>query len=94
MVRVDTWRVRCWGDEFTVGVPTSAEALSKVLLGLDAHDSGGAGYSTLASLSIPKCGNPSVFQEFGMCTERVCLLSLCCFSFIVMMMSLHLGSGP
>ena len=37
---------------------------------------------------------PSVFQEFGMCTERVCLLSLCCFSFIFMMMSLHLGSGP
>ena len=35
-----------------------------------------------------------VEQEFGMCTERVCLLSLCCFSFIVMMMSLHLGSGP
>ena len=29
-----------------------------------------------------------------MCTERVCLLSLCRFSFIVMMMSLHLGSGP
>ena len=40
------------------------------------------------------CGTPKVFQEFGMCTERVCLLSLCCFSFIVMMMSLHLGSGP
>ena len=39
------------------------------------------------------CGTSSVFQEFGMCTERVCLLSLCCFSFIVMMMSLHLGSG-
>ena len=40
------------------------------------------------------CGPPSVFQEFGMCTERVCLLSLCCVSFIVMMVSLHLGSGP
>ena len=27
----------------------------------------------------PGCGTPSVFQEFGMSTERVCLLSLCCF---------------
>ena len=43
---------------------------------------------------IGACGNPSVFQEFGMCTEHVCLLSLCCFSFIVLMMSLHLGSKP
>ena len=24
---------------------------------------------------IGACGNPSVFQEFVMCTERVCLLS-------------------
>ena len=37
---------------------------------------------------------PQCFKSFGMCTERVCLLSFCCFSFIVMMMSLHLGSGP
>ena len=33
------------------------------------------------------------FKSFGMCVERVCLLSPFCFSF-VMMMSLHLDSGP
>ena len=38
-------------------LPTSAEASSKVLLGLDACDSG-TGSSTLASLSIPKLSLP------------------------------------
>ena len=36
--------------------------------------------STELCVKMATCGNPSVFQEFGMCTERVCLLSLCCFS--------------
>ena len=50
------WRVRCW-EMSTVGVPTSAQALSKVLRGLDAYDSG-AGSSTSASFSIPKLSLP------------------------------------
>ena len=53
----------------TVGVPTSAEPLSKVLRGLDAYDSG-AGSSTLASLSCPKLSLP--VDATGAC----CLLSM------------------
>ena len=57
------------GDLTTVGVPTSAEAFSKVLRGLDAHDSG-AGSSTLASIRIPKPSLP--VDATGAC----CLLSV------------------
>ena len=52
-----------------VGMPTSAEALSKVSRGLDAFDSG-AGSSTLASLSFPKLSLP--VDATGAC----CLLSV------------------
>ena len=44
-------------DVSTVGVPTFADALSKVLRGLDAYNSG-AGSSTLASISISKLSLP------------------------------------
>ena len=69
MARVDT--LACWmlGNLSTVGVPTSAEALSKVTRGLDAHDSG-AGSSTLASLNIPKLS--LAVDATGAC----CLLSV------------------
>ena len=52
MARVDNLACAMLGEISIVGVPASAEALSKVLRGLDACDSG-AGSSTLASLSIP-----------------------------------------
>ena len=41
VARVDTLACSMLGELSTVGVPTSAEALSKVLQGLDAYDSGG-----------------------------------------------------
>ena len=50
VARADTPACSMLGDVSTVGVPTSAEALSKVLRGLDACDRG-AGSSTLAFLS-------------------------------------------
>ena len=57
VARADTPTCSMLGDVSTVGVPTSAEALSKVLRGLDAYDRG-AGSSTLASLSISKVSLP------------------------------------
>ena len=57
VARVDSLACSMLVDVSTVGVPTSAEALSKVLRGLDACDSG-AGSSTSASLSKPKLSLP------------------------------------
>ena len=68
MARVDSPACAMLGDISIVGVPTSAEALSKVLRGLDAYDSG-AGSSTLASLSIPKLSPVDA-------TDACCLLSV------------------
>ena len=69
VARVDTLSCSMLGDVSTVGVPTSAEALTKVLRGLDACDSG-AGSSTSASLSTPKLSLPVV------ATGACCLLSV------------------
>ena len=57
VARVDTLACSTVGDLPTVGVPTSAEAFSKVLRGLDPYDSD-AGSSTLAPLRIPKLSLP------------------------------------
>ena len=69
VARVDNQACAMLGEISIVGVPTSAEALSKVLRGLDAYDSG-AGSSTLASPSFPKLSLP--VDATGAC----CLLSV------------------
>ena len=69
VARVDTLPCSMLGGSSTVGVPTAAEALCKVLRSLDACDSG-AGSSTLASLSIPKLSLP--VDAVGAC----CLFSV------------------
>ena len=68
VTQMDTLACSMLGDVSTVGVPTSAEALPKVLRGLDAYDSA-AGSSTLASLSIPKLSLP--VDATALCVARL-----------------------
>ena len=70
VARVDSLACTMLGNVTTDGVPTSAEALSKVLRGLDAYDSG-AGSSTQASLSTSKLSLPVD------ATKACSLLSVC-----------------
>ena len=70
VARVDTLACSMLGDLFTVGVPTSAEALSNVSRGLDACDSG-AGSSTLAALSLPKLSLCHGSLLFALCVARL-----------------------
>ena len=69
MARVDNLASAMLREISIVGVPTSADALSKVSRSLDAYDSG-AGSSALASPSFPKLSLP--VNATGAC----CLLSV------------------